>query len=116
MDEEREQLLKELEARNTELEQFTYTVSHDLRSPLITVQGFAEMLREDLEQGKTEDMKSGLERIETAAAKMDHLLTDTLQLSCIGRFVNPPEDVSFGELVQDTLRLTAGELKSSGVG
>lgn len=115
---ELERLVKELEARNAELEQFAYTVSHDLRSPLITVRGFAEILRDDLERkGKEEEEKDleYLEYIETAAAKMNRLLNDTLQLSRIGRFVNPPEDVSFGELVRDALRLIAGELESSGV-
>lgn len=112
---ELERLVKELEARNTELEQFAYTVSHDLRSPLITVRGCAEMLRDDLERKGKEEVERDLEYIETAAAKMNCLLNDTLQLSRIGRFVNPPEDVSFGELVRDALRLIAGELESSGV-
>ncbi|MCD6456184.1 MAG: PAS domain-containing sensor histidine kinase [Methanophagales archaeon] len=106
---------KELEARNTELEQFAYTVSHDLRSPLITVRGFVEMLRDDLERKGKKEVERDLKYIETAAAKMNRLLNDTLQLSRIGRFVNPPEDVSFGELVRDALRLIAGELESSGV-
>jgi signal transduction histidine kinase len=113
---ERKRLINELEAKNTELERFTYTISHDLRSPLITIRGFATILREDLvEQGKTEDMENGLERIETAAAKMDLLLNDTLQLSRIGRVANPREDVPFGEIVKGALEQTAEQIKSSGV-
>ncbi len=111
MDEERERILKELETKNSELERFTYTVSHDLRSPLITIQGFAHLVREDLEQGKTEDLAPLLEYIETATTKMDRLLTDTLQLSRIGRVANPPEDVPFGEIVQEAQE----QIKSSGV-
>ena len=109
--EERERLLKEIETKNSELERFSYTVSHDLRSPLITIQGFARILREDSEQGKTEDLASQLEYIETAATKMDRLITDTLQLSRIGRVANPPEDVPFGALVQEAQE----QIKSSGV-
>jgi len=112
---ERERLLKELEAKNREMEHFTYTVSHDLSSPLMTIRGFATIIREDLEQGKTEDMESYLERIESAATKMDHLLNDTLELSRIGRVANPPEDVPFGEIVKDALEQTAEQIKSSGV-
>ena len=115
MDEELERILKELETKNSELERFTYTVSHDLRSPLITIQGFAHLLREDLEQGKTEDLAPLLEYIETATTKMDRLLTDTLQLSRIGRVANPPEDVPFGEIVQEAQEQTQEQIKSSGV-
>jgi len=106
---------KELKAKNTELERFTYTVSHDLRSPLITVQGFVEMLREDLERNEKEKMKGDLKYIENGTAKMEHLLNDTLRLSRIGRMVNPPEDVSFGEIIQEALEQTTGQIKSSGV-
>ncbi len=114
-EEEHEQLLKELEAKNAELERFTYTVSHDLRSPLVTIQGFVGMLQKDLEQNEIEKVKSDLKFIENSATKMDHLLTDTLQLSRIGRFVNPPEDVPFGELVQEAQVQTGAQIKSSGV-
>ncbi len=106
---------KELKAKNTELERFTYTVSHDLRSPLVTVNGFVEMLREDLERNEKEKMKGDLKFIENGTAKMEHLLNDTLQLSRIGRMVNPPEDVPFGEIVHETLEQTTGQIKSSGV-
>ncbi|MGB7532650.1 MAG: PAS domain-containing sensor histidine kinase [Halobacteriota archaeon] len=114
-EEKRKQLLKELEAKNTEMERFTYTVSHDLRSPLVTVQGFVKMLREDLVRNEKEKVESDLKYIENGTAKMDRLLNDTLRLSRIGRMVNPPEDVSFGEIVQEALEQTAQQIKSSGV-
>ncbi len=98
-EEERESLLKELEAKNTELERFAYTVSHDLRSPLVTIQGFTDMVQTDLAQNDLEKAKENLTFIDKAATKMDQLLSDTLQLSRIGRMVNPPEDVPFGEIV-----------------
>lgn len=111
-DSERERLLKELEAKNAEMERFTYTVSHDLRSPLTTITGFSEMLRKHIVDNNTEMMKSDLEYIERAAAKMDHLLTDTLELSRIGRVVNPPEDVPFGEIVEEVLDDESVSIKS----
>ncbi|MEA1957321.1 MAG: ATP-binding protein, partial [Euryarchaeota archaeon] len=114
-EEDRKRLMKEREAKNTELERFTYTVSHDLRSPLVTIQGFAEMLRKDLEQNEIEKVKSDLKYIESSATKMDRLLTDTLKLSRIGRMVNPPEDVPFGEIVQEAQVQTTGQIKSSGI-
>jgi PAS domain S-box-containing protein len=45
---EREQLIAELEAKNTEMQRFSYAVSHDLKSPLITIRGFLGFLREDV--------------------------------------------------------------------
>ncbi|MGB7531703.1 MAG: PAS domain S-box protein [Halobacteriota archaeon] len=114
-EEERECLVKELEAKNAEMTRFTYTVSHDLRSPLISIQGFTEMLRKDLEQNEIEKVENDLKFIENSATKMDHLLTDTLQLSRIGRFVNPPEDVPFGEIAQEAQVQTTEQIKSSGV-
>jgi signal transduction histidine kinase len=111
----RKQMEEGLKAKSAELERFTYTVSHDLRSPLVTIQGFAEMLRKDLERNEVEKAEGDLKYIENAATSMDKLLADTLQLSRIGRVVNPPEDVPFGDVVEDALEQTAEQIKSSGV-
>jgi len=115
VDEEREHLVKELEAKNSEMERFTYTVSHDLRSPLTTIQGFASVLRMDLEKGETERVKKNLKYIENGIVKMARLLNDTLELSRIGRVANPSEDVPFGELVSEALEQTSEQVKSGGV-
>ncbi|MFZ2071954.1 MAG: ATP-binding protein [Halobacteriota archaeon] len=114
-EEGRRRLMDELEAKNEELERFVYTISHDLRSPLLTIQGFAIMLREDLEENEREKVEKDLMYIEKAATKMDTLLNTTLQLSRIGRVANPPEDVPFGEIVQEAVDQTAGQIKTSGV-
>nr|QNO44040.1 adaptive-response sensory-kinase SasA [Methanosarcinales archaeon ANME-2c ERB4]QNO44191.1 adaptive-response sensory-kinase SasA [Methanosarcinales archaeon ANME-2c ERB4]QNO46561.1 adaptive-response sensory-kinase SasA [Methanosarcinales archaeon ANME-2c ERB4] len=114
-EDERERLVKELEAKNSEMERFTYTVSHDLRSPLTTIQGFASVLRMDLEKGETERVKKNLKYIERGIIKMARLLNDTLELSRIGRVANPSEDVPFGELVSEALEQTTEQVKSGGV-
>ncbi len=114
-EEERERLIKELEAKNAEMERFIYTVSHDLRSPLVTIQGFVGMLRKDLERGEIEKVENDLKYIENSATKMDRLLNDTLELSRIGHVANPSEDVPFDELVQEALEETSAKLKSSEV-
>jgi len=105
----------EVEAKNAEMERFVYTVSHDLRSPLVTIQGFVGFLREDLSALDGDKIKTDLAMIEEAVLKMDHLLKDTLRLSRIGRVVNPPEEVSFGEIVHEALSQASGELRSRGI-
>jgi len=114
-EEEREELIRELEAKNAELERFTYTVSHDLKSPLVTIQGFLGLLEKDVDRGDAERIASDLARIRAASSKMTRLLEDLLELSRIGRLVNPPEAVPFGELVREALDLVAGAIAERGV-
>jgi signal transduction histidine kinase len=98
---ERENIIQELETKNAELERFTYTVSHDLKSPLITIGGFLGLLEKDALAGDTEKMMQDLSRIREAKDKMYRLLDELLDLSRIGRLMNPPENVSFAEIVDD---------------
>ena len=112
---ERKRLLKELEAKNEELEHFTYTVSHDLRSPLVTIQGFTGLLKMDLERDAKEKAENDLKYISSAAAKMDELLNATLELSRIGRIANPPEAVPFGKIVEGALQQTAGAITANNI-
>ena len=93
----------ELESKNAEMERFVYTVSHDLRSPLFTIQGFVGFLKEDMAREDQDNVETDLRMIGDGISKMDHLLKDTLELSRIGRIANPPEEVYFGEIVQETL-------------
>lgn len=107
---ERERLIAELEQRNAELERFTYTVSHDLRSPLITIQGFLGYLERDLQEGNTERMQNDIQRISAAVRKMERLLNDLLELSRVGRLRAEPQCVSFNVVVQEALELLAGRI------
>ncbi|MCX6680823.1 MAG: PAS domain S-box protein [Methanothrix sp.] len=102
-EEAREQLVTELESKNTEMERFIYTVSHDLRSPLVTINGFVGFLQSDLAKGISERVEVDLKMISSAISRMENLLTDTLELSRIGRVANTPELVAFTEIVQEAL-------------
>jgi PAS domain S-box-containing protein len=112
---EREVLFEELEAKNEELERFTYTVSHDLKSPLITIRGFLGMLERDMDRGNAERVKADMRRISDAAEKMERLLRDLLELARVGRVVNTLEKVSFGDLAQEAVNTIRGRLKARGV-
>jgi len=107
---ERERLITELEAKNAELERFTYSVSHDLRSPLITIRTFLGFVAESIANGLTENLKPDLDRIDKAAEKMGQLLGEILELSRIGRLFNPPSPVSMQELANEALELLSGRI------
>jgi len=111
----REELIAELEAKNAELERFTYTVSHDLKSPLVTIRGFVGLLEQDALAGDTDQIKRDIEHIKHATDKMHQLLGELLELSRIGRQMNPPEAVALSELAQDAVALVAGRLVARGV-
>jgi signal transduction histidine kinase len=104
-------VIDELEAKNAELERFTYTVSHDLKSPLVTITGFLGYLEKDALSGNHEKVRASAERISSAAKKMEHLLSDLLELSRVGRLMNPPENVPFEEIVQEALEHVRGQIE-----
>jgi len=114
-EEEREVLIQELERKNAELEQFAYTVSHDLKSPLVTIRGHMGLLRRDIAAGDTPQIEADIARIADATGKMYQLLNEVLELSRIGRKLNPPENVPLDELVRETLDLVAGKITQRGV-
>jgi len=112
---ERVRLNKELEMQNEELERFSYTVSHDLRAPLVTIRGFLGYLRQDAQSGDMTRFDKDMNRIANAVDKMQTLLNELLELSRIGRIVNPPEDVPFGEIVRETADLLSGPLEAGNI-
>ena len=105
---------KELSEKNTELERFTYTVSHDLKSPLVTVKTFLGYLEQDMAGPDKERVKQDLAYMHTAADKMGQLLDELLNLARVGRKMNPAERVTFKELAQEAVRLVAGRISTGG--
>jgi len=110
---ERERLISELAAKNNELEQFTYTVSHDLKAPIITIKGFLGFLNEDARTGNHERLNKDILRINEAADKMYRLLNELLELSRIGRMMNRPETVAFIDLIREVLGVLDGRLQAT---
>jgi len=112
---ERELLIAELESQNVELERFTYTVSHDLKSPLITIQGFMGMIRESAVSGDFERLDEDVARISAAVEKMGTLLDELLDLSRVGRVVNPSEEISVIALIEDAIDTHRSQIEEYGV-
>lgn len=105
-----QKLIAELESKNTELERFTYTVSHDLKSPLITIRGFLGYIKDDAEKGDLQRLNKDMERILVATDKMQLMIADLLELSRIGKLINAPKDVPFKTIVEEAIALTAGQI------
>jgi PAS domain S-box-containing protein len=112
---EREDLIRELEEKNAELGRFTYTVSHDLKSPLITIRGFLGFLEKDAVTGNLDRLRADIQRIAEATTRMQRLLDELLELSRIGRISNPPEEVPFSHLAREAVELVQGRIMARGV-
>jgi len=111
----RKQAEQELHDKNGELERFTYTVSHDLKSPVITIKSFSGAIKQDLGSGRYDRVEKDLDRICTAADKMTTLLDDLLKLSRSGKTIDAPEPVDMAALVGSVLANLDGTIKESNV-
>lgn len=105
--EEKEGALKrradEMEKANKEMESFIYSVSHDLKVPMITIQGMAKLLERDLGANLSKDSQSYFKYIFDASATMSDLLDDLLEMSRVGRMDVNPEAVDMNEVAKKAL-------------
>ncbi len=113
--EQMEHVIKALENKNEEMERFSYTVSHDLKAPLITIQGFLGFIEHDAKAGNTERLLNDVHRIKDATKKMGVLLDDLLQLSRVGKVMNPPTEVPFQTILNNALNNVEGQLNEARV-
>ncbi|ATX79725.1 PAS domain S-box-containing protein [Mariprofundus aestuarium] len=113
IEEERELLIASLEEKNAEIENFTYTVSHDLKSPLVSIQGFVGMLKKDAMAGDEQRVDEDVEQIKSAAITMDTLLNELLEFSRVGRLDNPYEDIAMNALVDEVIDLLSGSIPNN---
>ncbi len=90
----------ELESANNELEAFSYTVSHDLKSPLRKINNYSSFLIADHSESLNDEGKWFLEKIRKSATSMDRLITDLLNLSHLSKTEIKPEDVRMTEMVK----------------
>ena len=98
--EETQRNTTKLKKANEELENFVFTVSHDLKSPIVSISGFASILVSDYRDKLDEEAFHYLERIRGNAKLMENLIHDLLNLSRIGRVTNPVEKVQMGQIVE----------------
>jgi signal transduction histidine kinase len=112
---EREKLIQQLKLKNQELDRFAVRVSHDLKTPLITVAGFLGFLEKDIREGNHARVEKNLTQISEASKKMGKFVDELLDLSRVGRIINPPSKAAFDAIVQDALKAADGVLKAKQV-
>ncbi|MBY0575107.1 MAG: PAS domain S-box protein [Gallionellaceae bacterium] len=92
---------RQLEIANKELESFSYSVSHDLRAPLRSIDGFSQILLKKYHDQLDETGKDYLERVRRASQRMGHLIDDMLQLSRVTRGTLKREEVDLSKMAGD---------------
>lgn len=104
-----------LQQKNAEMERFVYTVSHDLRSPLVTVKSFLGLLQQDIAAEDQPQIEKDLGYIKAATNKMETMLNELLQLSRAGRVPSHPVEINLRSLVDEALATVAGRLVGKGI-
>lgn len=105
---------EELVRKNTYLEQFLYTTSHDLRTPLVTVKTFLGFLEKDMAAGNMERFAEDLKYIHMASDKMKQLLDRLLEMTRADNIVLPASEMSLREIIEESARNLAGLAETKG--
>jgi light-regulated signal transduction histidine kinase (bacteriophytochrome) len=93
----------EIQRRNKELDDFTYVVSHDLKEPLISVEGYTKILLEDYKERIGKEGAEYLSSIIQSGARMKSLINDLLTLSRVGRSTEQLSLVSCSDVIREIL-------------
>ena len=105
----------QLEASNAELETFVYTASHDLRTPLVSLRGMADLLPNAVESGDAGEARYLVDRIGINTDRMGSLLDGVLNLSRVGRLSSDHVPVEVGEVVAGVLEDAQARLEAPGL-
>jgi PAS domain S-box-containing protein len=113
---EKKRMDAELARANRELESFSYSISHDLRTPLRAINGFARILIEDRRESWNDEDRKHLDRIVHASNKMGHLIDDILEFSRISRAELEMSGVDMRGLAQACVHDLAADYPAAQVG
>jgi PAS domain S-box-containing protein len=108
-------LLDELSAKAGELEQFSHTVSHDLKTPLTAIGGFAQLLKTQLSKGDFSQVDYCSTRIMDVTMKMERRLDDLLKLAKLGRIIEPTEAIDLKELIDETVLMMSKRIDDNNI-
>jgi len=113
--EERKRAEKELQEMNDEVKDFVRAVSHDLKNPIISVQGFSSRLLKHFGNELGKNGRAYVDHILANARRMERLVSDLLTLSMIGRLVPDLQDVSCEEIVREVFSSLESRINDKGV-
>jgi len=106
-------LIRQLQDKAAEMERFIYTISHDLKNPLITISGFIRFLEKAYDEQDRERFTCTTARISQAARQMTELLDGLLEFSRIGQKSQPFEPVALPELLKEALEMIAWRIDAT---
>ena len=112
---EQKQAEEELRKINEELKNFVHVVSHDLKTPIISIQGFSSRLLKNYQEKLGEKGRVYLEHIKTSGRRMEVLVSDLLTLSKIGRVVSNLKDIPSHEIVKNLTSDLQDRVKEKGI-
>jgi PAS domain S-box-containing protein len=112
---EDEALIEELGAKEKQLEQFAYTVSHDLKSPLVTVRGYINLIKRAVRAGRYESLEAYGDRAAESADRLARRIEEMLALARAGRQLGPRQKIDFDRLAREALDMVQGRLSGRGV-
>lgn len=106
---------QELEHKNEALDQFTATVSHDLKAPLRHISMFSEMIEDELAAGNQDEVTASARHLRDSARRMNRVIDSLLDYSQIAYQISTWSDVDLGDIVADTLGVLGGHAREANV-
>lgn len=111
---EEKERLDEITSQRDEMSHFIYTVSHDLKSPIITINSFSRMIEEDVAKGNSQDLHKDVEFIRKSAERLSTLLDSLLEVGRIGRAQLNPKLCNLSDLIIEASGFVKGRLMQTG--
>ncbi len=108
---ERMEMVAELEMKQAEMERFNYTISHELKSPIITIRGFIGLLERDIDARDMKRVRADMARIAEAAGNQQQMIEELLKLSRAGLVIGEEKEVSLGDIARQAIELVTAQIK-----
>ncbi|MFX1282632.1 MAG: ATP-binding protein [Promethearchaeota archaeon] len=106
---------KELQQKHTEMEEFVYTISHDLKTPIISIQGFISAFTEDFAEELSDEAKFYLDRIGKNTSQIESMIREVLEYSRIGRITQEKERFALKEIIDDSLAQLSPQIQAANI-